>query len=187
MRACGGNHQFYKSLLLDLAERCRHSARELETAISHGDFGTIRFVTHTLHGVAANLGAEELARQCHNLEEKSQSASPAEVSTLVAYLQWLAETLSEELASTEPDLPPEEWTHKRIKDTRNAMSALTHLLSSGQGESLDSVQTLISLATPLAGQMGRLERMVNQFNFSGALEELGRLEAQIPVNLRGFS
>ncbi|MBN9420462.1 MAG: response regulator [Candidatus Eremiobacteraeota bacterium] len=182
MRSCGGNQKFYKSLLLDFAERCRHSVWELETALAHGDFGRIRFITHTLHGVAANLGAEELARQCQLLQEKPESDWPQALSTMVAYLQLLAETLPAELTPSAPDLPPEEWTPQRAQATRKAIAALSQLLIQGLGESLDSVQDLMAVATPLTGQMEELERRVNQFNFSGALQELARLEAGIPGN-----
>ena len=181
MRSCGGNQKFYRSLLLDFAERCRHSTWELETALAHGDLGRIRFITHTLHGVAANLGAEELARQCQMLQEKPEVAWPQAVSNLVGYLNLMAETLPMELDFGEPDLPPEEWTPLRIQATRQAMDALADLLIQGLGESLDKVQELISVATPLSGQMDELERMVNQFNFSGALQELTELQGKVPI------
>jgi CheY-like chemotaxis protein/HPt (histidine-containing phosphotransfer) domain-containing protein len=180
MRSCGGNQQFYRSLLLDFADRCRQSAWELEAALAIGDQSRVRFLVHTLHGVAANLGAEELARQCQNLQEQSEHPPGSAISTLVTHLRLLAETLPNELSSESRIKPAEEWTVERMQATRAALNALSQQLQQGLGDSLDSMQDLISVATPLNGQLEQLERLVNQFNFSGALQELEKLESSLP-------
>ena len=181
VRACGGNQQFYRSLLLDFGERCSNASWELEAATAAHDQSRVRFLLHSLHGVAANLGAEELARQCQSLQKNSQPPSEQSLSALGLELRLLAESLAAELAPAGVEVPAGDWTPERIQATRTAMAALGRFLEQGLGDSLDSVQDLISLAEPLKGKLDRLERLVNQFNFSAALVELGELESLVPV------
>ncbi|MFN8611764.1 MAG: response regulator [Vulcanimicrobiota bacterium] len=175
MRTCGGNQEFYKSLLLEFAERCRQSIWELEAAQQTHDQERIKFIAHSLHGISANLGAGEIARECQTLLQNPQ----LDPKNLTIQLNLLAETLPAQLApARSPGHGP--WNPQLLAATRAAIATLAHHLEHGLGDSLDSVQDLISIARPLADQLAPLERLVNQFDFSAALTELQAIEEKLP-------
>ena len=181
---CAGNPQFYRSLLLDFGQRCETTAAELELALASGDLNQVQFLAHSLRGVAANLGATELAGSSTTLENHARAKQAQAVAQtapeLLAQLRLLAESLPQELRVA--PAPPAEsgWSSEQLQATREAMTRLMGHLEQSQGDSLDSVLELISLSPQLAGQLDRLEQLVNRFDFSQALEELRTLEQSLP-------
>lgn len=184
LKICGGNPSFYRSLLLDFAERCERTARELELASAHGDLAGIQFCVHSLHGLAANLGAERLAQACLNIEqlgragekERALSALPALVQELLSSSTSLVQELAQSQTARSV---PEGWTGENLQETLAALDRLKRHLEGGMGDSLDSVQELIRCSPLLAGQLERLEKLVNQFDFSAALKELEEVQGRI--------
>lgn len=184
LKICGGNPSFYRSLLLDFAERCQRTARELELASSHGDLPGIQFCVHSLHGLAANLGAEHLARACQNIEQlvrvDDRDRALAALPSLVRDLLASSTSLVQELAQNGPSRSiPEGWTGENLQETLVAIERLKRHLEAGMGDSLDSVQELIGCSPLLAGQLDRLEKLVNQFDFAAALHELEAIQGRI--------
>ena len=182
---CAGNPSFYRSLLLDFAHRCDSSASELETAVAAGELNQVRFLAHSLSGVAANLGAGEVARQSQNLENraraKQKEAVTAALPELLTQLRQLAESLPRELRDASPPVAaPDGWSPEQLQATRAAIERLMGHLEQSQGDSLDSVLELMELSPQLTGQLDRLEQLVNRFDFSNALEELRRVEQTLP-------
>ena len=182
---CAGNPRFYRSLLLDFAQRCESSAAELETALAAADLNQVKFLAHSLRGVAANLGATEVARQSTIVENQARARQAQAVAQaapeLLAQLRLLAESLPRELREETVPLPSTDgWSPAQLQATREAMARLMGYLEQSQGDSLDSVLELISLSPQLTGQLDRLEQLVNRFDFSNALEELRTLEQSLP-------
>lgn len=64
-----GNTRLYYALLRSFFDRNRTLAREFQSLLAVGDFERIRFLAHNIKGVAANLGAGDLARAAGTLEE----------------------------------------------------------------------------------------------------------------------
>ncbi len=184
LKICGGNPSFYRSLLLDFAERCEHTAQELELASSQSNLTGLQFCVHSLHGLAANLGAERLAQTCRNLEQLTRTGETARalaaVPALVQDLRASAASLTRELPSGRAVRPvPEGWTGENLQQTFAALHRLKRDLEGGMGDSLDSVQELIHCSPLLAGQLDRLEKLVHQFNFSAALMELEEVRKRV--------
>ncbi len=184
MRACGGNKKFYRSLLLEFSDRCRRSVWELQAALAGDDRRRLKLLAHTLHGVGINLGAEQLAARCLALELEAIQAEPSALAHSLAELQkhldQLAESLVVELGPSDCRPTAGPWTRERVQGAQAAVTALSGHLEKGLGDSLDSVQDLIALATPLDGDLSRLERLVHQFDFSGALRELREVQRKLP-------
>jgi PAS domain S-box-containing protein len=65
------NSQLYYRLLLKFKANYIHAIEPIDTAINSGDFSTAEHLTHTLKGVAGNIGAKQLHSFCQSLEESA--------------------------------------------------------------------------------------------------------------------
>ncbi len=81
-------HDIDPTLVRDLAElfadETRTHLEALRAALTDDDVDGISFTAHTVKGAAANLGATELARRCHELDLAAQAGLVEQLPGLVA-------------------------------------------------------------------------------------------------------
>ncbi len=69
LKNVGGKKRFFKKLLLEFHKDYRKAAREITEALSNGQTGYVQLRAHTIKGVAATIGAEDLMKNASALEE----------------------------------------------------------------------------------------------------------------------
>ncbi len=106
----GGNAQLYRKLLRDFLKSHQHSAARLEEALrKEGDRDTAARLTHTLKGVAGNVGADRLADTAAELDRLLQVGETPPASAIDEFRSALEEVCSSlrELDQQQPDTRPE--------------------------------------------------------------------------------
>lgn len=68
LKIVGGNQKLYRKLLIKCYQTNIHSVADIEKALETGDNKLAERLTHTVKGVAANIGAKELATAAEPLE-----------------------------------------------------------------------------------------------------------------------
>ncbi len=82
-----GNRRLFKSLLGDFARGFASFGQEVQSDWDNGDFDAITRRSHTLKGVAGNLGAMELFRTAAGLESASKRRDVSSFAELIASAQ----------------------------------------------------------------------------------------------------
>ncbi|WP_459927281.1 Hpt domain-containing protein [Desulfosporosinus burensis] len=80
----GGNQKLYKKLLLQFRASNVDTLDNINTALSKGDYTTAGRLAHTVKGVAANIGADQLAAVSSELETALKQGSIAGNNVLLA-------------------------------------------------------------------------------------------------------
>jgi len=93
LRRTAGNEDLYHRLLVSLAHTQADAAEQVAAALEEGDAAAARRITHTVKGVAANLGATALAEAASRLENTVQAGRPS-ADDLALFRRTLAETVA---------------------------------------------------------------------------------------------
>ncbi len=166
LQRTGGNEALYRRLLVDFGSRSDQLA---ETLLANADNAArVSFVAHNLRGEAGNLGLQALAAQAALLEQ--QPSQPELLTEVVGLLRSCAASLPGQLetAGAFAGVPASPGF------IFEAAARLREHLQNCQGDSLESLERFMQ-AAPYLGDMQRLQGLVHQFDFAGALLELDRL------------
>ena len=68
LKSCNGKAALLETLVITFAKKYQHIASELSDIIDAGDYKQAKFITHNLKGVAANIGALEIAALAGELD-----------------------------------------------------------------------------------------------------------------------
>ncbi|MGD2118176.1 MAG: transporter substrate-binding domain-containing protein [Chromatiales bacterium] len=72
LKQIGGNRELYQRLLQEFIENHGQAADHIEQALQQNDLETARREAHSLRGIAANIGAEPLAKAAATIDEALQ-------------------------------------------------------------------------------------------------------------------
>lgn len=178
LRRCGGNHGLYLSLLQRFVQTQADTPQRIAGALQQQDHAQARLLAHSLRGVAANIGAVEVAALAAELEYALQAGEPApdllqRFSLACAACCKLLQSLLLGDATPYPSTPAEGDT---IQDWQTRLSALQDLLENDDAEALDFLQqTLPALraqAVLSEADVQALQEAVNNFEFEAALKLL---------------
>jgi PAS domain S-box-containing protein len=103
----GGNVPIYRKILVRFREDKANIATEMQTAIQTKDFKTIFLLAHTMKGLCASIGAEQLSNQFAVIEKTSASASADKISQLLDLIAVSMEKLIKEIDFAIPAEPPQ--------------------------------------------------------------------------------
>lgn len=137
LRRCGGNVRLYRQLLAQFIEEQRLIPELLAQALSQNDLSQADHLSHTLKGVAGNLGAHTVQQLAENLNRHLQG-SPEKFDSSAA-LSVLTELTSElnrlfdDLKLAMPDL-----------DQKNTADASLDVAHTPQAQSLEPLKTLLA-------------------------------------------
>ncbi len=185
-----GNRALYRKLLGQFRDKYLDSAREVQALLTAGQNADATRLAHTIKGVAANLGADDLSRAAGEVE-KALKAGHTDVDALLAAMD---EHLTVVRGSLERMLPPppagQAAAPSRPLDS-GAAAALAREIAAAVDENLtqatDDMEKLLAL--PLAAEQLTLARKaakyLDDFDTDEAKAELetlaGNLEAlQVP-------
>lgn len=181
LRRVAGNTALYVRLLRSLLDSQADAAERLGVALTQQDYQQAESIVHTLKGVAANLGATDLAEAAACLDAKlKQRSCPKRLrqrfeTQLERTLQTLRQAFPEgtddavgtAMAPTQAALQPEQ---------QELLETLEGFLISNDGEALELVDVQkASLVGILGSEMyNELAQQVQRFAFAAALAVLRR-------------
>jgi HPt (histidine-containing phosphotransfer) domain-containing protein len=179
----GGNRALYRRLLMDFRAHHAGSRDALAAAVSSGDQDKARRLTHTISGVAGNLGAGALQTAAAEIEERVRNGRlPADMPLpeefVMAFDQVMdaIATLDEDTASAKGPAHP-----VASGGLQDAMDRLRVLLEDGDPEAKalmhEFEQELVS--DEADDILRQLAREIDGYDFDLARETLERLHASI--------
>lgn len=195
LRRTAGNMGLYHRLLTSLANTQADAAERVAAALRKRDDPAARRITHTVKGVAANLGATALAEAASQLEHTLQAGQPsddaldlfrrtlAETVALIRGLPTLGRTAAEDHEEGEAESGPAAPVEAAIPGSADLVERLRALLQAGDGEAIDvvvahraSLQRLLGAASFRA-----MECELERFAFEAAAAVLGAATPAAPA------
>ena len=164
----GGNRALLNRLLLRFAAENSETLSKLDELLQQGKTGDACDLLHRIKGVAANLGAVEIAKAVQQLDAEIKSGNPpasrhAFAATLNGALQAILREIHQD-AQSQPGSPA---------DTKALRSELLILMTALKNYEIPDDAKLSSLFSQLAARisaerMAELERPIHDFDFEAA-------------------
>ncbi len=187
----GGKQELYLRLLIMFRDNHAETAQAIRAALQNADLLLARRLAHTLKGVAATIGANQLSAAAKNLETAiAQETSDlyagnleqveAELALVVAALAGIPQ------ATPSAGLLPVSESEASQATLGSGLNQLARLLRSNDAAATALIASLLrqpqeaNLQTGLKG----LERLITRYDFEKALKELETLaqKQQIPLS-----
>ncbi len=174
-----GNEKLYHQLIIDFARESQEVAPEIRRAVKESDLNRVRFLAHTLCGVAGNLAAIPLQASAAGLESAAARGMAEEARLLLP----LVEARLAEIIATAALLAAEGATRPRVVppfDSDRALLLLQELTIRGRRHDMSALElgeelSLLLAGTGLALQAGNLANTVNRSDFPAALRQVEEL------------
>jgi CheY-like chemotaxis protein len=180
LRRVAGNRGLYRRLLISLLHTQGDAQDRLDAALAEGDLRQAEHIVHSIKGVAANLGATDLADAAANLDlELKQGRSPAALQELFTReLQHTMEQLRRAFGTnpSAEDVVLPLRGERASQEQQLLLAELDSYLAGADGEALEMIEQrrpdlLLLLGSEGYGQLAG--RMLN-FDFAGARQVLER-------------
>ncbi len=184
LRRLDGNRNLLARLLMGFVEEQSGTLAQLNALVQAGDSAQAAILLHTLKGVAANLGAETLAKAARQLEKEVKAGGPLNT------MQGFADALNAALEAIKTHIvaPAVSTEDGSAIDQEALARLLNHLVTYLQKRELIPVELLESLHglahsdTP-DQYFTRLTRQIDLFDHDGALASVAQLAAIHGVTL----
>jgi two-component system sensor histidine kinase/response regulator len=196
LRRVAGNETLYVKLLLDFYRDYSTSADQIRAAIAQGRQGDAERLTHTLKGVAGNIGAVELHRAAQVLDSALRQDDQGELDLLLAHVEselsrvvyGLAPAAAQAAAKRAPAESAELVSGSVVERSalEPAIMELAALVRKNDPEAEDALERLRGvLKHTRHGELNRIAAALDLFDFRGAAKALNALaEAEgIPIGL----
>ena len=178
----GGNVKSYLRLLNKFADNQADAIGEIKDAIAKGDGERAVRLVHTLKGVSGSIGAEKLSKVAAELEtaliengkvlpEEPLAQAADELKRIVGLIH--SSGPEESAASTTPNALP--------GDIVARMKQLLEKLEDYDSESEDVLFGILDQVggTPVQGMLKRVGKLISQYDFEAAAEELRPLISSV--------
>ncbi len=168
LRRVGGSHSLYLSILRKFIAAHRLACADISAALDNGDAALAERLAHSLKGVAATLGAEQIKTDAGLLEAVLRSrAPPLEIEQSLAKL---ATTLGTLIVALERVLPVEPTAAGSVAGTRQQVHAacreLAALVADGRFEAAAALERHQRvLQAGLAGRYAGIAAAIETFDF----------------------
>ncbi len=173
----GGREKNYKGILRMFCENQAHAVDELKKAIDAGDKELYIRIAHTVKGVAANIGAEKLAKDALALEELLKQEKVKEalerlddfnqcIMNIVASIK--NSGIIQEKKKAEKEFDPEKLSVK--------IDQLYELLEESDFEAQQCIEELLDAAEN--SDLREIAKLIDHFKFDEALECLNEFKAK---------
>lgn len=193
LKNVGGKKGFFKKLLLEFHKDYRKAAQEITEALSKVQTEYVQRRAHTIKGVAATIGAEDLMKKASALEEAFIHDTRDDKQAL---LVGLTGSLNEVLESIEAMFAPAGDSHEDVpepEDGRNVdlekvgdlMVKLMGLLQEGDAGSEECFETLRDNIN-MSGHgeyVDKLQEQIDSYDFEDARNTLMRLAGSLNIPL----
>ncbi|MET0084296.1 MAG: response regulator [Sedimenticola sp.] len=185
----GGNLKLYMQLLKKFRKNQAGAADEVIQSLEAGDPDTARRVAHTLKGVSGNLGARRLFEAARDLEE---CIKKDDESCVQRQMPEVREALGQILEAIEKlDRPADTPAAKQVVDDADMEEIGAHLKELGAlladadtaaGRYLSDLMEQ-HRATPLYDGLAEMESLVEDYDFTEALEVMRRMAEELNIEL----
>jgi len=176
LATCAGNEKLYRKLLLQFADAQQDFPGAFNEACRDDDSGAPLRLAHTLKGVAASIGAMQVANSAKALEEQCQrNASPGEMATQLKQLVKALEPVLAAIDSARDSLADSLTTSDtRPPGEQPVLAQLRQALENFDPESEELARSLqpAASATGHDSVLGALLQHIEDFDFNAALEVL---------------
>jgi two-component system sensor histidine kinase/response regulator len=187
-----GKQDLYKKILLQFRASNVDTVDNLETALSMGDDMTACRLAHTVKGVAANIGAVQLAVVAAELESALMSGGIGFDGALLAkFGESLTEVTDSIKKLEEPDVEQKRKEQDAIKADvdpdaiRTLMIDLAQMLEIGSSKSMKQIEMLGKYLsnTKVDKQFKQLKNDMDIFDMDKALERLKAIASGLNISL----
>jgi PAS domain S-box-containing protein len=174
-----GNEKLYRKLLNSFYQNNKNTKLEIEKALELEDFELTRRLVHTIKGVSATIGANELAKVSQPLETKLQAGNEnIEVNLWDDFWRNLRKVL-EVLKDLEPkeERDDQELDVTKIKLPQSLIDSIKEQVSDGMLLDLDEYFSQIEAIEPAGKKLAsHLRELAKSFDDEGILKLLETIE-----------
>ncbi len=120
----GGNKKLYRKILTDFREDYGNTVEEIKDKLDEGDINTAERLTHTIKGVAGNIGADFLLKKATDLEATIKNEDTEKYKEGLENLESAVKSIMDSLKA----LKPEESAEKKKVDDDAPVSTKEELI-----------------------------------------------------------
>ena len=178
LRRVLGKHARYLAMLRGFVSSQADATQQIRSSLQQGDVTTAERLSHTLKGLAGNIGAAELQQISGELETALRLGQPAEQLLAVA-----DEKLAQQVAAILDKLPPEEQKIATVADMtkfKAVSDELAVLLADDNARAekiLEQHEAMLEAALP--AHFKKIAELIRQFDYEQALLVLNEARTQI--------
>lgn len=176
MRRMANNILLYNQLLEKFVTGQKQAVTTMQQALVHHDLTVIGKITHTLKGVAGNIGACQIAAATDEIEQAIRSNQPKSVITvLVDELQFVMNALLTAIESYLQEITPSVSSRQVVGEPCSAnLDKLKQLLAESDSDALryfnEIKDELVAMLSP--EDFRQVERFIVNFEFDQAVERI---------------
>ncbi len=177
-----GNIDLYIKLLKMFIQEQSSTGNKIVAALERNDYRTAEYLTHTLKGSAAIIGAVEIQRGSEKLESgihtRDKNAALIEMAHhLELLLHTAIDTIEDGLAQFEKDSITSIGAFKE-QEYQEILDTLTRLLMENDSEAIDYFESMHEQLSQCCGpeDFNKLESFMRSYNYPEALILLGQID-----------
>ncbi len=184
LRRCSGNLELYLRLLARFAGNQAATLASIDTALASGHHQEAERLAHTLHGTAANLGADALRQAARELESALRDGRPG--ADARDRLARECDILARGLAGTLPPpvAPPPASTEPDADALDAAIARLVALLTSSDGAAPEAFRDIRAALTARFGlsAIAKISEAIDHYDYDQALACLNAQTSSAPTS-----
>jgi signal transduction histidine kinase/CheY-like chemotaxis protein len=176
----GGNEKLYRKLLIKFYQNSSNAVAEIQGALDAEDTKLAERLTHTVRGVAANVGAKKVALAAEPLElaigKNQKELYESLLADFTKNLNQAMESLSK-LAPDESKAQNQELDLTKIKLSQSLIDAMKKHIEMGDLMALDQYIPELENLEPHGKLLAdNLKELADQFDGDGMLKILNKME-----------
>ena len=189
----GNNLELFKRMFSQFRAGNRDTVVNIRSALAQNDLATAERLAHTVKGVAANLGANQLSALGAKLEQAFRSGELDEVEVLIAELETELGIVNEEMerfeaATAQPEQASEQGQGGTEIDREFVGQRLARLARMLEERMVDSLEQVEELDSQLSGgevkvKWERLKENVYGFEMDRALLNLKEIAGILNLSI----
>ncbi len=172
----------YVHLLKKFTDLHFNDASRVRAALAAGQLDEARLITHSLKGVAANIGASELRQRAADLENalKEKAEMPV-LDALLETLEYSQASLLDALRKALPEVLPEQLAPADWVKLRAIVDELGAFLETADIEAYERCKQHVSIIRSGLGPLGNeIVQDIEAFAYPEALEKIGQARREHP-------
>ena len=193
LKNVGGEKVFFRKLLLEFYNDYRTAAREIKEALSNGQKEYVQRRAHTIKGVAATIGADQLRKNASDLEEAfihdNKDDKQIPIDKLSKSLDEVLKSIGTMLAPVDKILSEESESvdDQKIDQAKvgSLMAKLMSLLSEGNSDSEECFEALQKniVGSQFREHIDKIQEQIENYDFEDARDTLMQLAKSLNIPL----
>jgi len=177
-----GDRHLYRRLLFDFLRNKKETSKEFKKAFEEKNMELCREISHTIKGLAGNLGAERLFIQAQSMERelKNEQFNQELLESFTDAFDEVTEGLQDLEKSSQSLMKEMDSVRQYSPELEQQLKKMQNLLHSGDFEAVSCLQNIEQLLTGNHTKIyEQLEAQAMSFNFNAALDTLNKLQTII--------